>query len=157
MALSTKNAFTLIEAMLAIAILMIMGVGSIAANRLAAASVKINQLRSQANNLSVEAMEALESVRADSYLSLSPGTFHPYYDGTKWSLTAGQETINGFTRKITLTSVQRALVCFTAVCDITTQGGITDSGTLNAEVSVSWDQSGQTKEIKINSLITYWR
>lgn len=147
----------MVEALLSIALLMLLAVGSVSANRLATTGVTINKLRSQANVLAEEGMEALMSIRAANFLSLSEGVYHPVFDGSNWSLTPGIETIGSFNRSITLSPVMRSLVCFSAVCDITGQGGITDPGSLMSEVKVTWDQSGQTKEIILNSLITYWR
>jgi hypothetical protein len=102
-------------------------------------------------------MEVLMSLRGDNFLGLTVGVFHPVFDGVKWSLVPGSETVDGFTRSITLSPVQRSLVCFTAVCEVTTQGGINDLGSLYAEVKTGWVQAGQNKEIVINSIITYWR
>ncbi len=158
MALLINNkGFSLIEAMISVAVLLVMAVGAVAANRLTTSSVTINQLRTKANTLAVEAMEVVESLRADNYLNLTTGTFHPVFDGSKWSLTAGPETIGSFTRSVVISPVQRSLVCFTAVCDMVPKGGIVDIGTMNAEVNVSWLQSTVTKTIKLDSLITYWR
>lgn len=159
MALLTSSAkgFTLIEALLSMTVLLLLGVGGVAANRLTTASVTINQLRSRANILAEEGTEALMSARAHDYLALSPGTFHPVFDGTKWTLSPGEETIGPFTRSITLSTVQRDLTCFNSVCDITDQGGVTDEGTLKAETKVRWIQQSATTEIVLSSLITYWR
>ncbi|HCQ31189.1 TPA: hypothetical protein DIU27_02265 [Candidatus Collierbacteria bacterium] len=154
---SSQSGFTLVEAMVSVAVLLVMAVGSVAANRLTTSSVTINQLRTQGNTLAVEAMEVLMSLRAENFLDLTVGTFHPVFDGSKWSLVEGQETIDDFTRSIILTPVQRSLVCFAAVCDITAVGGITDVGSMNAEVKVGWKQGGTDKEILLSSLITYWR
>lgn len=149
--------FTLVEAMVSVAVLLVLAVGSVAANRLTTASVTINQFRTKANTLAVEATEVLLNLRAENFLSLNPGVFHPTFDGSKWNLASGPETIGSFTRTITLTPVQRSMVCFTAVCDITSEGGIYDVGSLNAEIKIAWVQASQNKEIIINSLITYWR
>jgi hypothetical protein len=149
--------FTLVEAVISVAVLMVIAVGGVAANRLATSSVTINQLRSKANSLAVQDMEVLMSLRGDNFLGLTVGVFHPVFDGVKWSLSPGSEMVDGFTRSITLSPVQRSLVCFTAVCEITTQGGINDPGSLYAEVKTGWVQAGQNKEIIINSIITYWR
>ncbi|NCP47092.1 prepilin-type N-terminal cleavage/methylation domain-containing protein [bacterium] len=152
-----QTGFTLVEAMISVAVLLVLAVGSVAANRLTSSGVTINKLRSQANTLSVEAMEALLSMRAENFLGLSMGVFHPVFGESGWNLVSGQETVGSFTRSITLNPVQRNLVCFVAVCDITVQGGIDDPGSLNADVKVSWLQGGQDKEIHLTSLITYWR
>ena len=152
-----QTGFTLVEAMVSVAVLLVLAVGSVSANRLTTASVNINQLRTKANSLAVEATEVLLNLRAESFLDLTPGVFHPIFDGSKWSLAEGPETIGNFTRTITLSPVQRSMVCFTAVCDITSEGGVYDVGSLNAEVKIAWLQAGQNKEIIMSSLLTYWR
>lgn len=149
--------FTLIEAILSMTVLLLLGIGGMAANRLATASVSINQLRSQANILAEEGMEALMNARAYDFLVLSPGTFHPVFDGTKWTLQPGTETLGSFTRSVVLTPVMRDMTCFSAVCDITKEGGANDEGTMMADVLVAWNQRGVNTEIKLSSLITYWR
>ena len=151
------NGFTLVEAMISVAVLLVMAVGGVAANKLATSSVTINQLRAKANSLAVQDMEILHSIRGGNFLGLYAGVFHPAFDGSKWYLVEGSETVDGFTKSITLSQVRRSLVCFTAVCEVTTQGGIDDPGSLYAEVRVGWIQAGQNKDIKLNSLITYWR
>ena len=78
---STKNGFTLIEAMISVAVLLVLAVGAVAANRLTTSSVTINQLRTQGNTLAVETMEVVGSLRADNFLNLTSGTFHPFFDG----------------------------------------------------------------------------
>ncbi len=143
--------------MVSVAILIVMALGAVAANRLTTSSVTINQLRTKANTMSVEAMEIVLSMRAENFLGLTTGIFHPEFEGSSWNLAEGPEVIGPFTRSIVITPVQRNLVCFTAVCDITPQGGVTDIGSMNVEVKVAWVQSSAPKEITLSSLITYWR
>ncbi len=159
MGLLTKkhHGFTLVEATLSMALLLLLGIGAVAANRLATTSVTINQLRSKGNILAEEGMEALMSVRAGDFLSMSPGTFHPVFDGAKWTLVSGAETLGVFTRSIVISQAMRELICFAAVCDIVDEGGINDEGTLKASINVSWPQQGETKQIILSSIITYWR
>lgn len=159
MGLLTKQhqGFTLVEATVSMAILLMLSIGAVAANKLATTSVTINQLRSKGNILAEEGMEALMSVRAGDFLSISPGTFHPVFDGVKWTLVTGPETIGTFTRSIEIAQAMRELICFAAVCEIVEQGGINDEGTFTASVRVSWVQQGETKEIVLSSIITYWR
>lgn len=153
----SHSGFTLIEAIFAIAMLLLLVVGSVSANKVATSGIKINQYRSQANLLATEAMEALMSVRVENFTGLTIGVFHPIFNGASWSLVSGSEVLGDFTRSITLTPVMRALSCFGGICDITTQGGITDTSTLSVEVKVSWAESGRSQNIVLNSIITYWR
>lgn len=143
--------------MISVAVLLVTAVGGVAANKLATSSVTINQLRSKANSIAVQNMEVLMSLRGENFLGLAVGVFHSEYDGSKWSLVPGSETVDGFTKSITLSPIQRSLVCFTAVCEVSPQGGINDPGSMYAEVRTGWDQVGQNKEIILSSIITYWR
>lgn len=149
--------FTLVEALLAVTVLMTVAVGSVAANRLTTAGIKISQLRSQANALASETMDAVMSVKLEDFSAISLGTFHPVHNGTKWTLVAGTETVGGLTRSVTFSPVMRSLSCFTIICDIVTQGGIVDPNSFYVNITVSWSESGQSKSTVLNSLITYWR
>lgn len=161
MASSTKSGgragFTLIEVLVAVSLLTIVMVGGFSANSLAANSAGINKLRSQANLLAREGMEALASVRAADFTSLSPGTFHPVNNSGLWVLSPGEEILTKYTRKIVLTPVMRDMVCSTPVCDIVSAGGKTDPYTYKATVTVGWKENDEDKSFALNSLITYWR
>lgn len=162
MASSTKalrqlGGFTLVEVLVAISLLTIVMVGGFSANNLAANSAGINKLRSRANLLAGEGMEALLSVRAADFTSLSAGTFQPVYNSGVWTLAPGAEVLGKYTRKIVLTPVMRDLVCSTPVCDIVSAGGKTDPYTYQAMVTVTWKENDQDKSFRLDSLITYWR
>lgn len=160
MAWSTKKhltGFTLVEALLAVAILMLLAVGSVAANRLTTSGIKISQLRSRANLLADEAMGAVMSIKLEDFSAIKLGTYHPVHNGSKWTLVAGSENIGGLTRSVTFSPVMRGLSCFTMVCDIVSQGGIVDTNSYFVKVTVSWTESGQTDGLVLDSLITYWR
>lgn len=159
MASSTKiqDGFSLIEVLVAVSLLTIVMVGGFSANSLAAKSVSINKLRNQANLLAKEGMEALQSVRAGNFQALTLGTFHPVSDSGSWVLSSGEEVLGKFTRRITLSSVMRDLVCETPVCEIVTAGGLTDPLTLKAEVTVSWKENDQDKQYQLYTLLTYWK
>lgn len=149
--------FTLIEVLVAVSLLTIVMVGGFSANSLAANAVAINKLRDQANLLAKEGVEALHSVRAADFPALAIGTFHPVLNSGTWTLSGGEEVLGKLTRKITLSSVMRDLVCNTAVCDIVTAGGLTDPLTYKAVVEVSWKENGEDKRYQLYTLITYWR
>ncbi len=159
MASSTKSqsGFSLIEVLVAVSLLTIVMVGGFSANSLAANAVSVNKMRDQANLLAKEGMEALHSVRAADFQSLTPGTFHPVLDSGTWTLSPGEEEVGKHTRKIILSSVMRNLVCETSVCDIVTAGGLTDPLTLRAVVEVSWKENDLDKKYQLNTLVTYWR
>lgn len=149
--------FTLVEALLAVTVLMTVVVGSVAANRLTTAGIKIGQMRSQANTLASEAMDAVMSIKLEDFSAIKLGTYYPVHNGTKWTLVSGTETVGGLTRSVTFSPVMRALSCFTIICDIVTQGGIVDPNSFYVKITVSWSESGQSKSTVMDSLITYWR
>lgn len=149
--------FTLVEALLAVTVLMTVAIGSVAANRLTTSGIKMGQLRSHANTLASETMDAVMSVKLEDFSAINLGTYYPAHNGTKWTLIAGTETIAGLTRSVTFSPVMRALSCFTMICDIVSQGGIVDPNSFFVKITVSWSESGQPKSTVMDSLITYWR
>lgn len=153
---STK-AFTLIEVVIAIAVFMVIIVGSLGANNLTSTTIGINKKRSQANILAKEGMEALFSVRAANFPVLVSGDFHPVFDVNGWRLDPGSEQKGEFVRTIILSPIMRDLYCTTTICDIIPGGGVIDGNSLNATVKVTWKEIDQDKEYVLNTLITYWR
>ncbi len=155
--LRTTKAFTLIETLISIALLLVFAISTIAVSNLAAKSVTLSQQRDTANRYAREAMEAVYSIRAADFNLLSTGTFHPVYTGSGWTLTSGSETLGAFTRSITISSVMRDIGCIASVCDIVPGGGRVDPGTLKVQVELDWVENGQGKNVTQDSLITYWR
>ena len=152
-----NQGFSLLEILVAIGVLVLVMVGSLSANNIAANSVSINKVRDRANLLAKEGVEALYSVRAANFTSLMAGDFHPVLVSEMWTLSPGSEAINGFTRTISLSPVQRMLVCADPVCPIVTSGGLTDNLTYKATVEVTWKEGDTDKIYQINTLVTYWR
>src|SRR5687767_4056778 len=152
-----SSGFTLVEIIIALAILSTFTVGILASNNIATHAITINQRKSQANRLAREAMEAVLSVRAANFSSLSAGTFHPVSSPSGWSLVSGSDQLDIYTRSITLTNPLRAIACDTAICDIVTAGGITDLNTFKVIVEISWPENGQIKKVNLSNLVTNWR
>lgn len=155
--LTKTRGFTLIEIVVAIALLMVIVIGGLSANNLTTTTVSINKQRSQANLLAREALEALQSIRAANFLSLTTGPFHPVLDESGWHLEENEEQIGEFIRVITLSSVMRGVACSNPICEIVSGGGITDLNSLKAEVKVTWKENNQDKQYTLNTLLTYWR
>lgn len=70
----------------------------------------------------------------------------------KWQLVQGEETINGSTRKLVFSDVQRDVGD-----DIIESGGINDPNTKKATITVSWIHRGEEKSIEIITYFTNWR
>jgi type II secretory pathway pseudopilin PulG len=81
-----------------------------------------------------EAEEAAINVRNRSWDAFAVnGTFHPSNSGNYWTLVAGSETVNGFTRQIVISDVYRD-----SNGAITTSGGTLDLSTKKVVTTVSW-------------------
>lgn len=157
---SSNSGFTLLEVIMALALLMTVTIGTVAGNTLATKGTTASQNRAEANRLANEAMEAVHSLRAASFTSLQEGTYHPFVDTNGWNLAAGSEqtgTDNGFVRQILISKVYRSLACTEGICDIVDAGGIVDEGSFKAKVQVDWEESGENQQIMLETLITYWR
>lgn len=90
--------------------------------------------RLEATGLLREAQEALRVVRETNWSMISTnGTYHPQDSGTTWTLSAGSESINGYTRQIIISDTFRD-----SNGNIIPSGGMNDPSTKKAVLSVSW-------------------
>lgn len=69
-----------------------------------------------------------------------------------WQMIAGAETINGFSRTITFSSVARD-----ASSNIVVSGGVVDSNTKKVTVTVSWSERGRSHQVQLLDYLTNWR
>lgn len=127
---------TLVELLVAIGLTMLLvpalvvGISTSRANRPQA------DQRVAAVALAREALDATRSVRGSSWNSFAVnGTYHPAVSGNNWTLEAGSENLNGFTREIEISDVYRATDSGNIVEG--TQGLI-DPSTKKVAVTVSW-------------------
>ena len=64
--------------------------------------------RIQAVALLKESEEIVRSVREGGWNAFAQnGTFHPIINGNAWAFSTGSETVNGFTRSVTISDVRR--------------------------------------------------
>lgn len=95
--------------------------------------------RIQAVALLKTTVEAVRSVREKSWsLFAINGTFHPEISGSSWTLVAGEDTVNSFTRKVDISDVNRGTCPGVDCGKIVTTGGTTDPSTRKVVVAVSW-------------------
>lgn len=84
-----------------------------------------------------ETVEAVRVVREQDWGEFAQnGVWHPVVDpvtGTTWTLAAGSEVVNGFTRQLTISDVQR-----NSQGDIVASGGTVDPSTKKIDITVSW-------------------
>lgn len=69
----------------------------------------------------------------------------------KWQIVAGEETIDGFTRKVIFGEVQRD-----EDYNIVESEGTVDYDTKKITASVSWQTKGKTRQIEIITFLTNW-
>jgi type II secretory pathway pseudopilin PulG len=109
-------------------------------------------------NLAAESIEAVKSLKDENWTNisgLSMGTpYYPVVSGTplKFSLAAGQESINGFSRRLLASQVYRDVED-----DIVSSGGTLDPGTIKITSIVSWSERGRLYEIILVDYLSNWR
>ena len=112
----------------------------------------------QANFLAQGAIEAVRNFRdgtiwdTDGLGNLTTEiAYYPEKSGDtppKWQLIQGEETVDGFTRKVNFENVQRD-----GKDNIVDSGGITDPNTKKVTVTVSW----KNKIVELTTYFTNWR
>ncbi len=114
----------------------------------------------QADSLAKSLLEITRSFRdgtnwgVDGLGALNSGTdyyFQKSGSPVQWVLTAGQEQINGFTRKVVFSDVFRD-----ADDNIVADGGIFDPDAKKATVIVSWQERERTHQVLLEAYFTNW-
>lgn len=157
---TNKRGVSIVEVLVVVGILLVAFVGILG---LLTFSLQVSNLikeTTQANFLAQDAIEAIRNFRdgttwdTDGLRILSAGTeYHPEKTGdvpSKWMMATGEETIDGFSRKIVFEQIKRD-----AQDNIVENGGINDPDpdTRKATITVSW----KDKEIEIITYFTNWR
>ncbi len=125
----------LVEVLLALAITAIM-MPALLLSFVASRQGKVQQnQRLDATMLATEAKTAVRTVSELGWSFISTnGTYHPALINNTWSLASGTESVNGFSRYITIEDVYRD-----ANGNIVSFGGILDPSTKKVTVTVSWN------------------
>ncbi len=153
-----KKGISIIEILIVIAIIVIALIGLLG---LITFSLKISTLikeTAQANNLARETIEAVRNFRdgtdwdTNGLRNLATSTaYYPEKSGDvppKWQLILGEETVNGFIRKVVFNDVYRD-----ANDNIVETGGTIDLNTKKVINTISW----KDKKIEIVTYLTNWR
>jgi len=140
-------------------------VGSLAAILgLATAFLVTSQIVEQTSEATALAQEGLEIVRnvrdgtvwtavdGLGQVAFAPSLYHPEQSGIppKWILVSGSETIGEFTRQIQFEEVSRD-----GNDDIAAIGTV-DPDTVNAVVTVSWQERGRSHQVELEAYFTNW-
>lgn len=124
---------TLIELLITIALAAILMPALLGGFAIARSGRAQQEQRIAAVSLAKESEEAVRVVAANSWSNMKDGTYHATPSGTTWVLASGSAQINGFTRSIEISSVNRDLSG-----NITIVGGSLDPSTKKISISVSW-------------------
>jgi type II secretory pathway pseudopilin PulG len=163
--IGNNKGITIVEILVIIAIIGI-AFGSLLG--LSALSLRVStsiKETSRANSLAQETLEAVRNFRDgipwnnddpenkyDGLGVITTGTaYHPEKSTDtppKWQLIQGEETVNGFTRKVVFENVQRD-----GNDNIVDSGGTNDPDTKKVTVTVTW----KNKEVKIVTYLTNWK
>lgn len=150
--------FGLIEVLITTAILAIVITGLM---MLGSATLKISyQLKKNAiaANLAAETIEAVMATKKESWDNVSSLAINTQYHPTitagspaKWTISSGNETINGFSRAFILSAVGRD-----ANDNIVSAGGIDDPNTKKITATVTWSDSTGDHQTVLTSYLTNW-
>ncbi|MBZ9572045.1 prepilin-type N-terminal cleavage/methylation domain-containing protein [Patescibacteria group bacterium] len=155
---NNKKGISIIEILIVIAIIVIAFASLLG---VATFSLRVSTLIKETNQANVLAQETIEVVRnfrdgTDWNINgLGTLTVENTYHLEKtadippqWNLVLGEETINGFVRKVIFSDVQRD-----ANDNIVETGGTNDPNTKKVTATVSW----RDKKVEIVTYLTNWR
>lgn len=156
---SAQGGFALAEILVASFIVAISLFGLLGASQHFLSLARETNRTVQANLLLKEGLEALRSMRDESYTTyiggLTPGTtYYLYWNGSAWRSTTTSQTVGEFNRSFVQASVSRD-----TNDDIVTSGGTNDTHTKKLTVTVSWTNSrqGTTSKTLSTYLTNYFR
>lgn len=142
---------TLVEILLAIALAAVL-LPALLTGLVASREGKAQQeQRVYATGWAQEAMEAVHSVEEAGWAGVSVnGMYHPVVINGHWSLVAGSEVTNGYTRTIVIADVYRD-----ASGNIVASGGSLDPSTKKVNTIVSWSTPRVTSVSQVKYLTRY--
>ncbi|MFC1701091.1 prepilin-type N-terminal cleavage/methylation domain-containing protein [Patescibacteria group bacterium] len=153
----TKNGFTIIEAVVSIAVITIAFWGFSELARYNYSIQEQNNIKTQAIGLASEAIEIIRGIRNGNWNDISSLTtgidYYLNISAGNWILTTTNPgLINGiYTRRIRFEQVNRD-----ANDNITYDDGSLDSGTKKIQIFVEWDNKGGTKQTSLSTYLTNW-
>lgn len=123
-------------------LLLAFGLLAILLPALFAGMISSRQGKNQENNrfeavtLLKEEEEAIRSIRGNGWTSFAiNGTHHTVRSGNGWALASGSATLNGFTRHLIISDVQRN----STTGAIVASGGVVDPSTKQVDITISWN------------------
>jgi autotransporter-associated beta strand protein len=150
-----QRGFSVIEVILAAALFMIFSTGTLTLVLQGFSSNRLGEEEAIANQYASEGIEAVRSIRNQSYSSLinSAGTGVIKNGSGVWAFSGSNNTFGKYTRVITITDVQRD-----GSGNVVSSGGTVDANTKKATVTVSWNFSPtRNNSIVLSSYLTNWK
>ena len=138
--MSSRRGQSLIEALAAIAVTMLVVTSLVGLGVSAIRSATVSRNRASAVSYAQEGMEAIRSIRDRGYgeLSSCSGTRKVYWSGSRWECQSGAETLDSiFTRSFTASEVT--------------------PGKLQVAVRVTWIDNAGSHTMNLDSYLTNWR
>ena len=138
--MSSRRGQSLIEALAAIAVTMLVVTSLVGLGVSAIRSATVSRNRALAVAYAQEAMEAIRSIRDRGYgeLSACSGTRKLFWSGSRWECQSGAETLDSiFTRSFTASEVT--------------------PGKLQVAVRVTWIDNAGSHTMNLDSYLTNWR
>lgn len=133
-----KKGSSLIEILLAVAILALFSTAVIGSLVYARESTVSNGFKKRALLLAEEGLEAVRSIRDQSYDNLTDGNYGLSVDSYHWVLSSLPETIDGFTREVSISEI--------------------DPDSKKIVVTISWETFlGRQKTLSLESILSNWR
>lgn len=145
-------ALSIIEIILAIAIMAIIFTAGFSIFRLSLIAAQQAQNYRRAELLAMDLINLAISQRNENWNSLQPGTYHFVSDPVEGLMFApDEEEIDGFTRWIVITEVQR-----NGSGQIVTSGGTVDEESMKVTAHVSWELLNREESISLAQYLTNW-
>ena len=98
--IKTKKAFSLVEVVLAIGLFSALVLAMSGGFAYAIQSTQIFAIKNKAISIAEEGLEAVRSIRNESFANLTDGTFGLAQSGNKWILSGSSDTVGSYTRAI---------------------------------------------------------
>jgi type II secretory pathway pseudopilin PulG len=159
--LNGNKGISMMEILIVIAILAVSVTSLLGLISFSLISSTINKSMSQADALAQETIEQVRNFRDGTYWStdglgtLSVGTdYYPEQSGSPpvIQITAGTQTISGFTKKVVFENVSRD-----TDDNIVSSGGTLDPSSKKLTVTISWQERGRNHQRQLITYLTNWR
>lgn len=113
----------------------------------------LSRQTSQAAALAQEGMEVVRSIRDNAgWNQVTNGSHGLSANDAGWSFLGTADNIDIFSRTVLIEDVQRD-----AEDNIVSSGGTNDLNTKKATVTVSWQEKGRSREVKLSAYLTNWK